>query len=205
MPLTHLTDRHAIRLLATETRRTDTSPRELAAAHKDLGTILAVELIEFLELEPSEIAHPQGIRQGWRLRAEDEIAVLTFMRAGFYVAEGVRAMLHRAPLLHVSPTRNVGLSDQDLLALKTLGVSKAVIADSVVNTGASLEPVLTQLGGLGLRVFVLSLVCPVDTAHRLAVEWPEVEFLFARVSDNKYVGKGATDTGNRLFGTTQLT
>ena len=73
-----------------------------------------------------------------------------------------------------------------------------------MNTGASLEPVLAQLAERGIRTFVLSLVSPIPTAERLAQAWPAVNFLFARVSENQYVGKGTTDTGNRLFGTTRI-
>ena len=50
MPLTHYTDRHLVRLLATETRRTDTSPHALAESHVALGRFLAGELVEHLEL-----------------------------------------------------------------------------------------------------------------------------------------------------------
>lgn len=201
MPLTHFTDRKLVRLLATETRRADLSPHALSRTHIALGRFLAGELVERLDLEPCEIQHPQGARQGWRIAQEERIALLCFLRAGLYVTEGVREVLTLAPLLHVSPRRGAGLAEADLGALEETGAHTAVLVDSVVNTGASLEPVLEQLSRRGLRIFVLSLVSPTATAARLAQTWPGVELLFARVSDNQYVGRGATDTGNRLFGT----
>jgi uracil phosphoribosyltransferase len=203
MPLTQFTDRHLVRLLATETRRTDTTPRALAASHVALGRFLAGELVEQLELEPCLIAHPQGQRSGWQIAAEAEICILSFMRAGLYAAEGVREVLQCAQLLHVHPSRGAGLSPKERDAVAALSPRTAVIVDSVVNTGASLEPVLGQLAGAVERVFVLALVTPVETAARLAADWPDVHFLFARTSTNQYVGAGATDTGNRLFGTTR--
>jgi len=77
------------------------------------------------------------------------------------------------------------------------------IIDAVVNTGATLEPVLAQLRAHrdAALVAVLALVAPMATAERMAAAHPGVHFLFARLSDNQYVGRGATDTGNRLFGT----
>lgn len=200
MPLTHFSDRNLVRLLATETRRTDTSSHDLSRSHAALGRFLAGELVEHLDVEACDIQHPQGVRQGWRLALEHDIALLPFMRAGLYVADGVREVLQRAPILHVSPVRGVGLSEVQLAAFDDLGVRTAVLVDSVVNTGASLEPILAQLAARGKRVFVLSLVSPTTTAERLAEAWPEVQFLFARVSTNQYVGTGSTDTGNRLFG-----
>jgi uracil phosphoribosyltransferase len=204
MPLTHHSDRHLVRLLATDTRRTDTTPHELARSHVALGRFLAGELVEHFELEPCEILHPQGVRQGWRLADEATIALVVFMRAGLYVAEGAREVLRSASVLHVSPRRGLGLDDGELAALAELSPKTCVLVDAVVNTGASLEPVLGQLGARRLRTFVLSLVSPVQTAERLALTWPEVQFLFARVSENQYVGNGTTDTGNRLFGTPRL-
>jgi len=77
-----------------------------------------------------------------------------------------------------------------------------ILIDAVVNTGASIEPVLKQLKLRGAKIVaVLSLVSPVPTAERLAAEYPEVHFFFARISNNQYVGNGASDTGNRLLGT----
>ena len=123
------------------------------------------------------------------------------MRAGLYVTNGVREVLQHSALLHVNPQRNVGLPASELAEFDRLGPRTSVLIDSVVNTGASLEPVLAQLQERGQRIFVLTLVGPVPTAERLERTWPDVTFLYARVSTNQYVGKGATDTGNRLFGT----
>lgn len=201
MPLTHHTDRHLVRLLATESRRTDTTPHALTRSHVALGRFLAGELVEHLELEPCEIHHPQGLRQGWRVAGEAKITLLVFMRAGLYVAEGVREILHSASVLHVAPQRGNGLGEVDLAELDELSPETCIVIDSVVNTGASLEPVLGQLEARKLPTYVLSLVSPIPTAKRLAVTWPGIHFIFARISENQYRGKGRTDTGNRLFGT----
>lgn len=201
MPLTTFTDRHIVRLLATETRRSDSSPHVLSQSHVALGRFLAGELVDHLSLETCEIQHPQGARSGWRIVDEDRVALVCLLRAGLYVTEGVREVLTRAPLLHASPKRGAGLSQTELAELMRTSAHTAVLIDSVVNTGSTLEPVLKQLAQQGLRVFVLALVGPTTTAARLATDWPGVRFLFARTSENQYVGSGSTDTGNRLFGT----
>ena len=202
MPLKHYTERHAVRLLATESRRTDTSPFELSRSHVALGRFVAAELVDDLPLEPRPIQHPQGQRQGWRVTGEHEIVIVTLMRAGLYAAEGVREMLPHARVVHVSPKRGVGLSRAELDELGAVHGRRFVLVDSVVNTGASMEPVIAQLreGGAGW-IAVVALVGPVPAAERLERDHPDVHFYFARVSENQYVGKGSTDTGNRLFGT----
>lgn len=202
MPLVHFTERNVIKHLATRSRRTDLTPFELSRTHVDLGRFLAGELLELLPMESCSIQHPQGTRAGWQVAREEELLLLSFMRAGLYVTEGVRELLPRAPVLHVTPERGLGLTERDLQQVAPVAGRSAVLIDSVVNTGASLTPVLQQLRERGAgRLYVLAMVTPVPTAQRLAESFPDVHFLMARISENQYVGKGTTDTGNRLFGT----
>lgn len=202
MPFTHFSDRHAVQLLATQTRRTDLSPVQLARSHVDLGRLLAYELVELLPLEPCQIEHPQGVRTGARIAGESDVVILSFLRAGLYVTEGVREVLQLAAVCHVSPTREHGLDEAVLRSLPSLAGRMVIIVDSVINTGATLLPVLEQIRAqVPALIVVLSLVTPVDTAKRLEQTCPDVHFLLARVSTNQYTGRGATDTGNRLFGT----
>lgn len=206
MPLTHFSQRHFVRLVSTRSRRADLNPWELSQTHIALGRFLSAELVDRLPLEPCEIAHPQGARSGWRLASDGEIVLLCLMRAGLYVTEGVREVLPSSPVFHVAPRREVGLSEAELASLPAPSGRTFVIIDAVVNTGASVEPILRQLQSRGAKtIAVLSLVSPVPTAERLGASYPDVYFLFARVSDNQYVGRGATDTGNRLMGTLPTT
>ncbi|MCY1037065.1 phosphoribosyltransferase family protein [Corallococcus sp. BB11-1] len=202
MPLKHYSDRHLIRLLATRSRRTDITPWELTQSHVELGRFLAGELAELLDLEPCDIQHPQGLRKGWQVAREEEIVLLPLLRAGLYATDGVREVLRRAPVVHISPQRERGLSDAELAQLPSIEGRTFILIDSVVNTGASLEPVLNQLQERGAgRLIVVALVGPATTAKRLEGAFPGVHFFFARVSENQYMGVGTTDTGNRLFGT----
>lgn len=203
MPLQHFTDRRIVQLLATQTRRVDLSPRELAVSHVALGRFLAGELLERFPLEECDIAHPQGVRKGVRIKDERELAIVVLLRAGLYIGDGFREVFESAPLLPVHVSRGEGLAASDLQTLRALGVRTCILVDSVVNTGGSIEPVLKQLGAIGIATCVAALVVPRETAKRLERSWPETWFCFARVSDNQYVGKGKTDTGHRLFGTAE--
>lgn len=202
MPVNHFSQRHFIRLVSTQSRRADLNPWELSRTHVALGRFLAAELVDKLPIEPCDIAHPQGVRQGWKLANEGDSVLLCLMRSGLYVTEGVREVLPNAPVFHVVPNRNEGLSEADFSSMPAAAGRTFILIDAVVNTGASIEPVLKQLILCGAKIVaVLSLVSPVPTAERLAAEYPEVHFFFARISNNQYVGNGASDTGNRLLGT----
>lgn len=205
MALKHFTERHIVKLIATQTRRADLDPVALARAHTTLGRLIAGELVEELPLAPSMIQHPQGLRSGWCVADEDEIVLVIFMRAGLYVGEGVREVLPNAQVVHVSPRRGVGLSEQELDALGPVAQRRVVLIDAVVNTGASMEATLAQLRARGAGwIAALALVSPLTTAMRMEHTHADVSFYFARLSENQYVGSGATDTGNRLFGTKSI-
>jgi len=107
------------------------------------------------------------------------------------------------------------------------GALNILVVDSVVNRGDSIRRFLADLftylesssppppsskgtdGAVETAarhrkiccVHVLTGVMQKKAAEELPAEFPRVRFVTLRVSDNQYVGKGGTDTGNRLFGT----
>jgi uracil phosphoribosyltransferase len=200
--LRHYTDVAACRLLADRTRRSDLDTRDYSEAYAELGRFLAHQVLEQFELEEYQIQHCEGPRQGVRIREEERIGIACLMRAGLYLAHGCRAVLRRSPLHLFSPERDKGLCSKELEELAASRLDTLIIVDSVVNTGKTIRPVFTQAKSLGIRrVIVLAGVSPFEQANSIATGYPEVLFYFARLSHNSYVGKGGTDTGNRLFGT----
>ena len=200
--LRHYTDVAACRLLADRTRRSDLDTRDYSEAYAELGRFLAHQVLEQFELEEYQIQHCEGPRQGVRIREEERIGIVCLMRAGLYLAHGCRAVLRRSPLHLFSPERDKGLCSKELEELAASRLDTLIIVDSVVNTGKTIRPVFTQAKSLGIRrVIVLAGVSPFEQANSIATGYPEVLFYFARLSHNSYVGKGGTDTGNRLFGT----
>jgi len=200
--LKHFTDRKAVHLIATESRRIDITPYQLSQVHIEMGKYLAYEILEELELEDCEIQHPQGLKTGKRLKNEKNVLIMDFMRAGVYLGDGLRYIFQNSPYFHVSPKRNEGLPQEDLDSLGSVDGKVIILVDSVINTGNTMRPVIEQLVKFKPRkIFATCQVMPYDTAESLEKEYPEVLFFIFRLSANKYVGKGKTDTGNRLFGT----
>ena len=87
-----------------------------------------------------------------------------------------------------------------------------IVVDSVINSGKSIERAIKCIHQLVERVtpslsvvtYGLAGVIQQEAAERLPLAYPRARFLALRVSENKYVGKGGTDTGNRLFGTSLI-
>lgn len=203
MPLKHHTSKAAARLLANQSRRADIDARALSQAHHEIGRLLGYELTESLQLENYTIQHCQGPREGVRIKDEHRVAIVCLMRSGQYLADGLRDVLREAPLFPVTPCRSSGLTEKDLRTILSGNPHTVVIVDAVVNTGESLRPILMQLAASsGVRVHVLAAVAPTPTAERLAGEFSAVTFEYLRLSENQYVGKGQTDTGDRVFGHT---
>ena len=71
----------------------------------------------------------------------------------------------------------------------------------MINTGATLIPTINQIEEFNpSKIIASSLVMPDTTMDEMKTNFPQIYFYIARISKNKYVGKGKTDTGNRLFG-----
>ncbi len=195
MPIYHFTHKNAVQLLATQSRRTDISSTELCKIHFEMGKYLAYQMLDEFELSETEINHVQGIKKGVELSNKDKIVIFGLMRAGLYAAEGVRSVFSDSEFF---------LDDKFETEKIDLENKVVIIVDAVINTGKSIEKIIEQLKESKTnKIFVATLIMQND-ALQLADKYPNIYFYALRVSENKYVGKGGTDTGNRLFNTTNL-
>lgn len=200
--LHHFTDAPVCRLLADRTRRSDLDTRDYSEAYAELGRFLAYQVVQEFELEEYQIQHCEGPRPGVRIRDEERIGIVCLMRAGLYLAHGCRAVLRRSPMHLFSPERDKGLNSKELEELAGSRLETLILVDSVVNTGKTIRPIFAQAQAIGIKkIIVMGGVSPVTQGTSIAEDYPDVVFYFARLSHNSYVGKGGTDTGNRLFGT----
>lgn len=192
----HLTDDPLTRLLVNDTRLSTTVGPDLARAHRAVGRSLAAILARLIALEFYEIQHVTGPQQGVRIQPGSAPVFLALMRGGLFVAEGLWECFPGSALV---PWKNEG----DAFPYLPTDGRPIVIVDSVIDTGESLRPVLqAALARAGNVVIVASLVAYRPTALALEMEFPDVPIIVARLSDHQYKGRGSTDTGGRLFGTT---
>ena len=199
---THFTDVPSMQVMATKSRDSTLPGHALSQVHMKMGEYLGQHIVGLIGLEEIEFQHVQGIRKGPALSTRNNIVILPLLRAGLFTGLGIWEPLSSAAFIPITPIRGEELSNSQIKGMPPLNDMVVIVADAVINTGESLEPVLNWiLAQNPLQVIVTSLVTPVPTADRLALEYPNVEWIHARVSNNQYVGKGGTDTGNRLFNT----
>ena len=194
-----LSNRNIYKILATESRRADLTPNKLANVHKKLGQILSYEILEYIDIEEINIKHVQGIKKSISISKSESFIILVLMRGGLYVAEGLKEILDGKYKYEFINT--------DSEIFDTLNKYKnssnnynLIIVDSVINTGKSIDKVLDVSNQLNFkRLFITTLVIQEKALKKYTSD--KIILLTVRVSSNFYIGKGKTDTGNRIFGT----
>lgn len=185
-----------MRLLVDRTRRASVRGAELAAAHRAVGTHLAPFAARRCTLEEVAIDHVAGPSSGVRLTEPLAPIILVLMRAGLFVGEGLWSALPGTALVPWS-------GDGEALADAPIAGRPVIVVDSVINSGRSIDRALQQLlPRKPAWVTVAALVANEQGLAGCVERWADVDFAIARVSKRSYVGKGTTDTGARLFGTT---
>ncbi|KAI0401088.1 uracil phosphoribosyltransferase-domain-containing protein [Xylaria palmicola] len=194
------------KLLMTPTRDASIKGPDLREAHRRIGWYLATEFMaDLVGLEEYPIRHVQGHEiEGFRLGSEKHTLIVALMRGGEPMALGVSDALPGAMFLHAKdPTDVLGrhLDEQDTV----------IIVDSVVNSGKTVVQFARHIRALKpmVRIVVIAGVVqcgcvepggPIDVLDGEL----DISIIALRLSENKFTGKGTTDTGNRLFNTTSL-
>jgi uracil phosphoribosyltransferase/adenylate kinase/phosphoserine phosphatase len=201
----HATDRQSAKLLMTPMRDARISGPILRAAHYQVGWYLATEfLADIIGTEEYPIPHVQGHdTTGHRLLHEDQTSVVALMRGGEPMALGVSSAFPLAQFVHAKDPKDLRL--HHLHGQKTI-----VLVDSVVNSGKTIVRFAQHIRNLNasVRIVVIAGVVQAQAVSSLSQalvgHTDNFSLIALRLSDNKFTGKGTTDTGNRLFNTTHL-
>jgi len=193
-------------ILAAQSRRSDVSGPALQEVHVQIGRFLADKLLDDvgpcgLLTDEASFSHVQGTAF-YGMVASENVLIVPLMRGGEPMSRGVYQSFPRAHLIHYN--NDDAQSSNSLESVLTSSqIKDVIIVDSVVNEGRSVRQTLASLNDKQrkLRIYVLTAVMQYNASLQLPKEFPHVQFLALRISENKYTGKGGTDTGNRLFGT----
>ena len=142
---------------------------------------------------------------GYRLFHEAQTTIVALMRGGEPMALSVSDAFPRAMFVHAG-------APDDVLPHHLQGQINVVLVDAVVNSGATLLGFVQQMRALHATVRVVAVA---GVAQARAVEGDgacarelaraaNLRVVALRLSENRFAGRGATDTGNRLFNTTRL-
>lgn len=198
----HSTAKNAAKLLMTPMRDAAVSGPALREAHRRVGQYLAIEyLADTIGIEEYAIRHVQGSHTcGFRVCQESMCLVVALMRGGEPMALGINDALPLAAFLHAN-------LPGDIKAHHLQGQQTLVLVDSVINTGKTVLDFVKHVRSLHktIRVVVVAGVVQADFLSTGGLRLTtDVDLVALRLSENKFKGRGFTDTGNRLFNTTQL-
>ncbi|KAH4185763.1 hypothetical protein HBI46_181260 [Parastagonospora nodorum] len=202
--LVHAGDRNAAKLLMTSMRDAAVSGPELRKFHGRVGWYLATDLLaQLIGIQEYPIQHVQGhTTSGFRLLHEGQTLIVALMRGGEPMAFGVNEAFPRAMFLHA---RCPG----DVLQDHVKGKVTVILVDSVVNSGKTVVDFVQHIRDIHATVHlvvvagVIQAECMTGGLQSLAQD-PQLDLVALRLSENKFTGRGTTDTGNRLFNTTHL-
>lgn len=196
MPIYSFADENIFKLLNTQSRRADLTPGQLSKVHMKLGELISHKILQTIDLEDIEIQHVQGIRKGTGIASSEKILIIAQMRSGLFVAEGIKEIFDGRYKFEMMDDEN----DLQQIMTKYDQEYKVIVADSVINTGITMQSILDILIQRQYkRIFIVALVMN-SNGSKLLENYKNVELYVARISDNFYKGIGNTDTGNRLFG-----
>ncbi|KAF2249736.1 uracil phosphoribosyltransferase [Trematosphaeria pertusa] len=206
-PYLHATDRNAAKLLMSPMRDARSGGHDLRKAHERVGFYLATELLAYvLGVEQQPIPHVQGkIADGYRLRAESQTLIVPLMRGGEPMAFGVSAAMKTASFVHAK-------EPEDLEAEHMIGKRNIILVDSVVNSGKSVVEFVRHVRKTHPHIQIIVVAGVVQAGAVLSEasfgsllkKDKKLSLIALRLSENKYTGRGNTDTGHRLFNTTHL-
>ncbi|KAK3298098.1 uracil phosphoribosyltransferase-domain-containing protein [Chaetomium fimeti] len=203
----HATDQKATKLLMTPTRDVRVSGPGLRRVHRRVGWYLATSfLADLVGLEQYDIPHVQGHgTEGHRVRHENKTTIVALMRGGEPMAEGVNDALPCAMFVHAK-------QPDELRPQHIKGQRTVVLVDSVVNSGKSIVEFVQRIRSLDATIAIVAIagvvqsqsIAPEGLLGRILETDRALSMVALRLSENRFQGRGGTDTGNRLFNTTHL-
>lgn len=194
----------------TKLRDHTTPPHRFAELTRELGVLMAFEVMSDLTLEPEPIETPLEPMVGGRIA--NDVVIAPVLRAGLGMAEGFRLALREARVAHVGLRRDETTLRpvayyHNLSHLQKAGAPQmCFLLDPMLATGGSAIEALSLLkrnGARGLRL--VSLIAAPYGLEMVRREHPDVPVIVAaiddRLDDRGYIRPGLGDAGDRQFGT----
>jgi uracil phosphoribosyltransferase len=202
----HATNHPGSKILTTAMRDVNVSGPALRECHRRVGQYLTIHfLASVVGIEERSITHVQGhLTSGFRLLDEQRTLIVALMRGGEPIASGVNDIIPLAAFLHAKVP-------DDITRRHLKDSSLVLLVDSVINNGktvAQFEGHVRKLDPAIRIVVIAGVVQAGSVAKGSLLHHPprgtKLDIIALRLSENKFTGRGTSDTGNRLFNTTHI-
>ena len=176
---------------------------------REIALLMGYEITRPLPLEAEPIETPVAATTG-RIVHGNRVAVVSILRAGIGMAEGLLELIPTAREGHIGLYRDPGtrMPVEYLVKLPSAKERLFIVVDPMLATGNSAVHALDVLNRHGVQdrwIRFLALVAAPEGMRVFNKSHPEVPVYAAaldeRLNDHAYIVPGLGDAGDRLFGT----
>ena len=201
-------DHPLVRHKLTLMRSKETPPPEFRRLLREIAPLLAYEVTRDLPMEDKAIETPMTRMTAPRLDG-DKLALISILRAGNGLLDGMMDLMPFAPVGHVGLYRDHDTLEAIQYYFKVpdgLGDRLVIVVDPMLATGNSATAAIARLKEAGAKRmrFVCLLAAP-EGVDALTRAHPDVPIVTAaideRLDDRGYIVPGLGDAGDRLYGT----
>jgi uracil phosphoribosyltransferase len=203
--ITHPLVQHKLTLM----RQVETHTQDFRKLLKEIAMLLAYEVTHDLPLKHTTIKTPMMTMEAPLLAAEKKMAIISIMRAGQGLLDGMLELMPTAKVGHIGLYRDPSslMAVEYYFKLPTdIEQRDMLVVDPMLATGNSAVAAVDRLkdtNPLSIK-FVCLLAAPEGIAH-FHNEHPDVPIYTAavdeRLDDHGYILPGLGDAGDRLYGT----
>jgi uracil phosphoribosyltransferase len=190
-------------------RQADTSTAKFRKLLKEVGMLLAYEVTRDLPLKYEEIKTPLAPMLAPMLAPEKKMVVVSIMRAGLGLLDGILELMPSARVGHIGlyrdPTTYVAIEYYFKLP-QDVEHRDILVVDPMLATGNSAVAAVDRIKEVGPRSlkFLCLLAAPEGIKH-FHEQHPDVPIYTAsideKLDENGYIVPGLGDAGDRLYGT----
>ena len=192
----------------TQMRRKETPNPEFRRLLREIGPLLAYEATRDLPTEDIEIETPMNRMIAPRLDG-DKLALISILRAGNGLLDGIMDMMPFAPIGHVGLYRDHDTLEAIQYYFKVpdgLTDRLVIVVDPMLATGNSATAAIARLKEAGaVQVRFVCLLAAPEGVKALTTAHPDVPIVTAaideRLDERGYILPGLGDAGDRLYGT----
>ena len=190
----------------TRLRDQRTGHREFRDLVREIGALMAYEVLRDLPTGQVEVETPLETTPGSRVREED-VVLVPILRAGLGMLEGFTAVLPGARVGHVGLYRNEETLEpvQYYFNVPRAEGRHFIVVDPMLGTGGSSAATISLLKEHGARTIRLAVLvaCP-EGEEALQRAHPDVPVFAAAMdrclNEHGYILPGLGDAGDRIFG-----
>ena len=173
----------------------------------EIGELMLYEMLRDLPTESISVETPLEKAAGKRLKIATHL--VTVLRAGIAMAEGMAALLPNACIGHLGIYRNEQTLQPVIYFTKLPPLTsddRVILVDPMLATGGSLVASLELLQKAGAKnLYIATLIAAPEGINKVQLHFPEVPIYTAAVdrqlNDKGYILPGLGDAGDRQFNT----